>query len=61
MRTVVWSMRAWGKQGHPSSKRQAPGICGKRILAQRGGSMKLLTEYLEHALTFKRLAAGEED
>jgi hypothetical protein len=23
--------------------------------------MKLLTEYLEHALTFKRLAAGEED
>ena len=23
--------------------------------------MKLLTEYLEHALTFERLAAGEED
>jgi hypothetical protein len=23
--------------------------------------MKLLTEYLEHALTFERLAAGEKD
>jgi hypothetical protein len=23
--------------------------------------MKLLTEYLKHALTFERLAAGEED
>jgi hypothetical protein len=44
-----------------ASSRRAywPGIFDKPKLARWVGTMELLSEYLEHALTFERLAADE--